>query len=198
MDDVESLNSMLSFATDEYEHEGEDEQELEDDHHYDATCSNCRRKQFSLLLEYKMVFHNVLSNHVRKTRHSLKKIMHSDETDENALMYTLCQECYNFLSADEEIGKSPYQKKRMADWKNTWPAFFWDLLSGTEVGSLKPIHEIYSPLEIWKFIPTTMRPYWEDAIATIQDVRYLECSSDYPASYFRDCTLRIKSFRDDV
>jgi hypothetical protein len=61
-----------------------------------------------------------------------------------------------------------YQKEHMFDWKNIWPSFLWDILSGCNASDNVPYHRIEGAETLWQMICASMRESWFEAIVIIQ------------------------------
>lgn len=80
--------------------------------------------------------------------------------------------------------------------------FLWDVLSGKHVTSFDSyfFHEIYGD-KLWQMIPTSMRPWWIDAIKEINihgEFPYRDCTITHPPSVFEDKTEACASFESQV
>jgi len=74
-----------------------------------------------------------------------------------------------FLVVTPEVLCLPKGEKEKAinnltDWKYTWPAFLWNLLSGHDVLDGVPFYDVYEPSSLWRFVPLSLRPFWIDDV----------------------------------
>ncbi len=56
----------------------------------------------------------------------------------------------------------------MFDWKNIWPSFLWDILSGYNASDNVPYYRIEGAETLWRIKCASMREYWFEAISIIQ------------------------------
>jgi hypothetical protein len=107
----------------------------------------------------------------------------------------LCNQCHRFLS--KEIKSN--------DFADRYPSFLWNLLVGKHVPALGPSYyycDIYLGEELWRMIPSTMRPWWISLlIDPNQDWFHSygqQCSLIYPRPLFDDRTSGLSNFLNDV
>ena len=135
----------------------------------------------------------VSSANIRKI-HSLRNVR---STNRHVRNYPLCRQCAKFLCV-AELGVTNKELNKRKEWKNTWAAFFRDLLFGTQTTDNLHFYDIYSGPHLWKFIPKEMRRYWIDAIQNAfynnGSKVYQGCTLDEPTPYFTDWTTKIDSF----
>ena len=123
-------------------------------HFADAgTCSSCRRTQYDTpnpkcIFEFQIIS----SFNIRKKTPPLQ-LLKSSRLQSNAVEYTLCNQCHRLLSKETKSN----------DFADRYPSFLWNLLVGKHVPALGPSYyyrDIYSGEELWRMIPSTMRPWW--------------------------------------
>jgi len=93
----------------------------------------------------------------------------------------------------------------MFDWKNIWPSFLWDILSGCNASDNVPYHQIEGAETLWRMICASMREYWFEAIGIIQ-YRYRGniikpydgCTLDHPKPFFVDRTMDVDKFWNNI
>jgi hypothetical protein len=93
----------------------------------------------------------------------------------------------------------------MFDWKNIWPSFLWDILSGCNASDNVPYHQIEGAETLWRMICASMREYWVEAIGIIQ-YRYRDniikpydgCTLDHPKPFFVDRTMDVDKFWNNI
>lgn len=140
----------------EYDYE-EEEEEVEGDDE-GAFCENCMRFNYPNI----KAFHGttlgikiVNSSDIRGVHSHLRQVL-AHRSVSMSCDYTLCKECRNFLDRTLVLGE-----KESKAWKNTWPSFMWNLLSGKDRRHNGDyFHKSYEAKKIWKFIPFSIRKYW--------------------------------------
>jgi hypothetical protein len=129
------------------------------------SCDNCHRKDFSVDPRYKLTF-TVISNeeiHTCKLAKVKPRRVHDP-----VIFFTLCQECECCLKKTPDFSTmTSSQKAHMFDWKNIWPSFLWDILSGCNASDNVPYHQIEGAETLWWMMCTSMREYWFEAIGII-------------------------------
>ena len=168
-------------------------------------CDNCMRQQMQGVTEespYFMELHDVLSSSIRRFKCQLRLVLYHGVGTRLFMSYTLCKECKNYLKKLDDPLEEKEAIKHAADWKNTWPSFLWNLLSGKEVSTGRRFHVSYEPVRLWRFIPGSIRQYWMDAIHDIRNEAdeeyYYRCTEEFPIPFFNDRTLDVKNFREVV
>jgi hypothetical protein len=92
----------------------------------EATCSNCWCKQYATLNPtYILWFTTISLSNIRKG-HSPLQLVKLSKSQTNAVDYTLCNQCFCFLSND-------IKSKKFAD---SYPSFLWNLLVGKHTPAL--------------------------------------------------------------
>ncbi len=119
----------------------------------EATCSNCWRKQYATLdPTYILQFTTISLSNIRKW-HSPLQLVKSSKSQTNAVDYTLCNQCFCFLS----------KNIKSKDFADSYPSFLWNLLVGKHtpaLGASYYYNAVYSGQDLWCMIPSTMRPWW--------------------------------------
>merc|ERR1711923_608825 len=175
----------------------------DDEHAEDVQfCHNCMRCSMGNpcsevnqldLMDVSSLSIKALSSHLRQ--------LQCTRTNNGARVHRLCRECRNYLMDPSDI-----------EWKNTWPSFLWNLLSGKDASTGRFFHKVYDPKYLWKLVPQSLRPNWIGAIRgrygveVMQRARnnvvnvkgFAQCSIDSPEPFFIDRTTDVKSFFDDV
>ena len=117
-----------------------------DEEYMDNRCDNCCRSIINT--EYvdnnQLYLHSIASTEIQKKRKF--KLIHDMNYVDEEQIHTLCQECYEHLTA----AKSDHANKP----EFTWPSFIWYLLTD------KDIFRTYSKNYLWKFIPKAWRYWW--------------------------------------
>ena len=161
---------------------------------------------------YYLTYVLVPRNNVRKCYSALRMIGQEDRTSMHSIdVYNLCLQCSYYLDKSNSS-----QNKTYKEWKNTYPAFLWNMLSGKDVVTNLYHHQVYSGAELWQMIPKTFRPYWLHVLngqgsskAYLESLRQLElnwmdpqsyagCNLDIPDPHFVDRTVEINVFESDV
>ena len=89
---------------------------------------DCHHRVFSVDPRYKLMF-TVVSNEEIPTCHLTK--VKPRRVHDQVIYFTLCQECESCLKKTPDYSSmTSSQKSDMFDWKNIWPSFLWDILSG--------------------------------------------------------------------
>ena len=167
------------------------------------SCDNCHRRDFSVDPRYKLTF-TVVSNEEICTC-KLAKVKPRQVHDE-VIYFTLCQECERCLKKTPDYSSmTSSQKAHMFDWKNIWPSFLWDILSGCNASDNVPYHQIEGAETLWLMICASMREYWVEAIGIVQ-YRYRGniikpydgCNLDHPKPFFVDCTMDVDRFWNNI
>lgn len=177
-------------------------------------CQNCLRMQIpgiDLTSPYYLTFVSVPGNNVRKCRSALRTIGQKESRMRRRNVYNLCLQCSHYLDKSNIS-----QNKTYKEWKNTYPAFLWNMLSGKDVVTNLYHHQVYSGSELWQMIPKTFRRYWLHVLngegtskAYLEGLRRLElnwmdpqsyegCNLGCPVPHFVDRTNEINSFESDV
>ena len=161
----------------------------------DICCDNCRRHQTVTNWNdpYYFDFHEVCSLHI-KAIHSPLKVVPSSQRLETSKLLNLCTECHKFLC--------PSTKQSVREkWNNTWPSFYWNLLTGKDMVCNRAFHATYGAGELWRFIPSSMRRFW---LRSIKDVKlegiqvYNEVNIDHPKSHFVDRTQDTIDYKNHI
>ena len=127
---------------------------------------NCHRRDFSVDPRYKLMFTVVSNEEIRTCK--LAKVK-PRRVDDEVIYFTLCQECERCLKKTPDYSSmTSSQKAHMFDWKNIWPSFLWDILSGCNASDNVPYHRIEGAETLWWMICASMREYWCEAIGIIQ------------------------------
>ena len=168
------------------------------DNHPD-TCANCCRKcihnRTDLDLgnashDYSMYLKSIGSDELHNVQSPLRRVKVHRVGNNNVTRYNLCEQCTAFLKKCEP-GLTPKEQaafnKARFDWKNVWPSFYWNLLTGSCSRSGKKFHEVYSAREIWKYIPPTIREYWTGAILRNEYNKAVRYDGEVDTIY-NDCT----------
>ena len=130
-------------------------------------CDNCMRKQMDdvdIGSPYFLTFHHISSSMVGKRCSPLKLV---GKKTRNPVMYNLCTQCLKYTKGIQFMSES--EKKTRNSWDVSWPSFIWNLLSGRDKSTNIPFHKTYEGKDLWKFIPISIRGYWNDII---KDIRY--------------------------
>ena len=111
---------------------------------------NFRRKQpQNHGVENKVTFTDVMRDRMSATRNTLKKITHNQANSRFIQKLTLCQECTTRLRKPENVVYNNTQNKdKQGNWRNTWPSFFWDVLSCRQESDRVYFHKIYPPMHL--------------------------------------------------
>jgi hypothetical protein len=182
---------------------------------YDANrrCDNCHRRCFTADAEspYYFEMFMVYSHNVAPVKSPLRKIKahrsresatgvtatHNGETDR----YSLCMECCGFLTKVSESA-TPEESRRLNksrhQWSKLWPSFYWDLLVGYDSDSGVPFREVYPPSHLWRYVPKSIRPYWLHEEVFDEGGHFYGCSESHPSPYFRDRTIDLGEFVDNI
>ena len=106
----------------------------------------------------------------------------------------LCTECHSFLI------KAKYVKRNdRFSWSNVWPSFYWNLLTGADMNTGRQFHSTYTPEQLWRFVPQTIREYWLVSIhLPLYTNSYRDCTLEYPASHFVDRTKDVRMFWENI
>ena len=167
------------------------------------SCDNCHRRDFSVDPRYKLTFTVVSNEEIRTCK--LAKVKPRQVHDE-VIYFTLCQECERCLKKTPDYSSmTSSQKAHMFDWKNIWPSFLWDILSGCNASDNVPYHQIEGAETLWRMICASMREYWVEAIEIIQ-YRYRGniikpydgCTLDHPKPFFVDRTMDVDKFWNNI
>ena len=102
----------------------------------------------------------------------------------------LCSECHNYF-----FKRAPNKGRK--DWKNVWPSFYWDLLTGIDVVTGNKFYESYKPIELWRFIPRSIRGYWVDSLVNEEAYREV-LQKPQIDPHFVDRTLEVNTFCKDI
>ncbi len=94
----------------------------------------------------------------------------------------------------------------MIDWKNIWPSFLWDILSGCNALDNVLYHRLEGAETLWRMICASMREYWFEAIGIIIQYPYRGyiikpydgCTSDHPKPFFVDPTRDVEIFWNNI
>lgn len=105
----------------------------------------------------------------------------------------LCSECHLFLWRDKNY-------TRQSSWVDTWPSFYWHLLSGSDRSTGVPFACTYGGEYIWKLIPDSLREYWRPSVSALLEKAYpfVALGGEEPPSFFRDITSTVATFRKEV
>ena len=167
------------------------------------SCDNCHRRDFSVDPRYKLTFTVVSNEEIRTCK--LAKVK-PRRVDDQVIFFTLCQECERCLKKTPDyLSMTSSQKAHMFDWKNIWPSFLWDILSGCNASDNVPYHQIEGAETLWRMICASMREYWFEAIGIIQ-YRYRGniikpydgCTLDQPKPFFVDRTMDVDKFWNNI
>lgn len=164
-------------------------------------CDNCMRaKKDSMDDVYHISLKTVLSNKIRPIKSRLKIVEShaSNVRDECAVRYHLCKECATFLENTAEVQNMKQgEKEHLLDWVNTWPAFYWSMLTGHDKDGLL-FHTVYDPSYLWRFVPASIRPYWFDESDSdfVLPQAYEGCLDSIP--FFVDRTMDVRHFHESV
>ena len=166
----------------------------------DLCCSNCRRRRFTTDTKDPFYFdwYLIWSNNIKELRSPLK-VATSSRKRKCSKQLLLCTECHGFLTLPAQVN---------AQWKYTWPSFYWNLLTGRDSVTDRAFHQTYSAQELWKFIPASIREYWcrsdgDDGrkchLPLYQDCPdYDLCTLEAPQSVFVDRTRDVYDHWDNV
>ncbi len=158
-------------------------------HEEKDSCDNCYHRNFSVDPRYKLMFTVVLNEEIHTCK--LAKVK-SQRVHDPVILFTLCQECERCLKKTPNyLSMTSSQKKHMFDWKNIWPSFLWDILSGCNASDNVPYYPIEGAETLWRMIRVSMREYWFEAIGIIQYhyhgniiKPYDGCTLDHPKPFF--------------
>ena len=156
-------------------------------------CCNCHRDN-----SHTDLFTTPVSSSDLKKRNT-KSFRFLSKSRSNEKTHHLCDQCYeNCVNGSTE-------------WKDAWPGFFWDLLSGkpyqqsassSYFSSSAHIHQIIDPELIWQIVPDSMRPWWINAIIQIEYPGpfrpYQNCTLQYPPVCFVDKTDHLALFKNNL
>lgn len=184
-------------------------------------CRNCCRMQIPGVARdspFHIDFHTCSRNRIKKSSSKLRMVKSSAMPSDDRC-YTLCVQCENFI-AEPDDGRSAEERqeaeKSRYEWKNIWPSFFWNLISGRDSTTLVPFHcggsrGLYSGRDIWKFIPKTVRGYWLWTLSarsspdlseydhnSIDHTEYEGCTLESPPPVFDDKTAQILNYRKHI
>jgi len=160
-----------------------------------SCCDNCLRTQTTQDPENPYFFdmYRVCTSNVKETGGPLR-LVKASRSPKTAKLVRLCTQCHNFL------GKHTAKNKNQ-QWKNVWPSFYWNLLSGTDEVTKTHFHQTFGPEKLWKFIPDSLRKYWMRSLQkiTFEDSEvYASVTETLPKSHFVDRTLELKQFWADI
>ena len=188
-------------------------------------CRNCCRMQIPGVEEdslfYLHLHRGIEPSRIKKLSSKLRMVKHSATPSQEDGGYTLCVQCKNFIKEpdpEDDISAQERQEldKARCEWKNIWPSFFWNLISGRDSTTLIPFHRggsrgLYSARDIWKFIPTTVRRYWLWTLSarsspdlraydenSIDHTEYEGCTLTFPPPVFDDKTAQIDNYNRDI
>jgi hypothetical protein len=112
------------------------------------SCDNCHRKDFSIDPRYKLTFTVVSNKEICTCK--LAKVK-SRRVHDPVIFFTLCQECKCCLNKTPNyLSMMSSQKEHMFDWKNIWPLFLWDILSGFNASDNVPYYQIERAESLWR------------------------------------------------
>jgi hypothetical protein len=83
----------------------------------------------------------------------IPQFVKSSKSQTNAVEYTLCNQCFCFLSKDI----------KSKDFADTFPSVLWNLLVGKHkpaFGASYYYNDVYAGQDLWRMIPSTMGPWW--------------------------------------
>lgn len=117
----------------------------------------------------------------------------------------LCSQCFEYLHNHVDVQRN----KNRHQWKNTFPSFIWNLLSGKDESTDRHFNEVYSQEYLWRWVPDKLRRSWMPAMSgTYRDflrertqnrvVALNSCTVSSPSSFFDDRTSELEKFRDDI
>ena len=136
--------------------------------HTDEYCHNCMRQNFEdVPKSLEIVFHRVGSRCIRNTQSHLRIVKQTSD-NEPSTFYTLCTECKKFLDKSE----CTLTLKETRSWENTWPSFFWNMLSGKDSRDEKWFSDVYTAVELWRFVPESIREFWKESLTTCRQVAF--------------------------
>lgn len=189
-------------------------------------CANCKRRQFAESGIYNITFINVMSHQIKKV--SKFRNVPASRSENTAKPLKLCSSCWAFLKKDESRSEEQEEEEGEEEidddinedngvemmgegvdssekdpFKHTVYAFLWDILSGGHKGGdfySYQFHDIYGEM-LWQLIPSSMRPWWIDAIKDINnhgDDPFRNCTLDYPVSIFVDKTEDCIQFEKEI
>ena len=96
---------------------------------------------------YILEFTTISSSNSRRKCSPIQCIK-STRSQNNSVDHILCNQWYCFLSKDI----------KSTNFVDKYPSFLWNLLVG------KHLPKVYSGVELWHMIPTTMHPWWFDSL----------------------------------
>jgi hypothetical protein len=104
------------------------------------SCDNCYHWDFIVDPRYKLTFTVVSNKEIGTCK--LAKVK-SRQVHDPVILFTLCQECERCLKKTPNYSSmTSSQKEHMFDWKNIWPSFLWDILSGCNASDNLPYYQI--------------------------------------------------------
>ena len=107
-------------------------------HEEKDSCDNCYHRDYSVDPRYKLMFTVVSNKEIRTCK--LAKVK-SRQVHDPVILFTLCQECERCLKKTPNyLSMTSSQKEHMFDWKNIWPLFLWDILSGCNASDNVPYY----------------------------------------------------------
>jgi hypothetical protein len=78
------------------------------------------------------------------------------------------------------------------EWKYIWLAFYWNLLTGVDVGYNKMFCETYPAEHLWKMVLDGIRPYWRGSLSKVEEYSGVvgdDCGETQ--SHFKDITISV-------
>jgi len=159
-------------------------------------CSNCRRRRLLPLEDssyYDVRLKQVKSSKIFAVQSKLRMVR-ATKRGCREYEYWLCRQCCMFLKKREGARDAD----EVMDWRYTWPAFFWNLLSGSQCDNDVHFYEVYEPSFLWRFVPVSLRPYWVEAICGVGHGVYAGCMVESPSSFFVDRTADLREFSADI
>jgi len=137
-------------------------------------CSNCRRRRL-LPSEDSQYYHvhleQMKSSEIFAVQSKLRMVTATKQGCRE-YDYWLCRQCRMFLRKREGARDAD----TVMDWRYTWPAFLWNLLSGSQCDNGVHFYEVYEPSFLWRFISLSLRPYWVEAIRDVGYGVYTSCT----------------------
>lgn len=155
------------------------------------SCGNCCRRQITHDLSdpYYFDMYCIWNRNIMGSQSPLRIVTAARSASTSECVY-LCSECHHFLVKSKSVRRS-----ERYSWKNVWPSFYWNLLTGHDINTGKNFHCTYAPEELWRYIPESMRRYWVDSIHDRRLVNlYGDCTVNEPKSHFSDRTKDVRLF----
>lgn len=162
---------------------------------HNGACCNCRRVNAHSHIhgnDMTFDFYTVYGSNVKAVRNGLRSVISTKTRVQEAAM-ELCSECHLFLWRDKNY-------TRQSSWVDTWPSFYWHLLSGSDRSTGVPFACTYGGEYIWKLIPDSLREYWRPSVSALLEKAYpfVALGGEEPPSFFRDITSTVATFRKEV